>query len=209
MRSGSSWAARCSAGLSRRSTAPVGADADAAPLHAEAEPDSGALTCEPLRAVAPLAGHHRLERFDSGVVVLDRWLREVGSDCCGGWDGRLLCAVPGRSGGRLLRACDEFDRACGCSVATAPRDARPGSGRAARAARAGPHQTSARRLAAIFLSMHCVAVCAEAASSEHERWSLTRSTIRHRAFYRHFDFHQLDDRRLWRRLADVARALGK
>jgi predicted N-acetyltransferase YhbS len=29
------------------------------------------------------------------------------------------------------------------------------------------------------------------------------------AFYRHFDFHQLDDRRLWRRLADVARALGE
>jgi hypothetical protein len=28
------------------------------------------------------------------------------------------------------------------------------------------------------------------------------------AFYRHFDFHQLDDRRLWRRLADVARAVG-
>ena len=29
------------------------------------------------------------------------------------------------------------------------------------------------------------------------------------AFYRHFDFHQLDDRRLWRRLADVARAVGE
>ena len=29
------------------------------------------------------------------------------------------------------------------------------------------------------------------------------------AFYRHFDFHQLDDRRLWRRLADVERALGE
>ncbi|MGO9904407.1 MAG: hypothetical protein ACLP4R_13275 [Solirubrobacteraceae bacterium] len=29
------------------------------------------------------------------------------------------------------------------------------------------------------------------------------------AFCRHFDFHQLDDRRLWRRLADVERALGE
>ena len=29
------------------------------------------------------------------------------------------------------------------------------------------------------------------------------------AFYRHFDFHQLDDRRLWRRLADVERAVGE
>lgn len=28
------------------------------------------------------------------------------------------------------------------------------------------------------------------------------------AFYRHFDFHQLDDRRLWRRLSDIARAIG-
>jgi len=28
------------------------------------------------------------------------------------------------------------------------------------------------------------------------------------AFYRHFGFHDLDDRRLWRRLADVARAVG-
>ena len=28
------------------------------------------------------------------------------------------------------------------------------------------------------------------------------------AFYEHFDFHQLEDRRLWRRLSDVARAVG-
>jgi hypothetical protein len=28
------------------------------------------------------------------------------------------------------------------------------------------------------------------------------------AFYRHFDFHQLHDRWLWRRLADVTRAVG-
>jgi predicted N-acetyltransferase YhbS len=28
------------------------------------------------------------------------------------------------------------------------------------------------------------------------------------AFYQHFDFHPLDDRRLWRRLADVARGVG-
>lgn len=28
-------------------------------------------------------------------------------------------------------------------------------------------------------------------------------------FYRHFDFHDLDDRRLWRRLSDVAAALGE
>lgn len=28
------------------------------------------------------------------------------------------------------------------------------------------------------------------------------------AFYEHFDFHQLEGRRLWRRLSDVARAVG-
>jgi len=28
------------------------------------------------------------------------------------------------------------------------------------------------------------------------------------AFYRHFGFHDLDDRRLWRRLSDIDRALG-
>ncbi len=28
-------------------------------------------------------------------------------------------------------------------------------------------------------------------------------------FYRHFDFHDLDDTRLWRRLADIASALGE
>jgi predicted N-acetyltransferase YhbS len=27
-------------------------------------------------------------------------------------------------------------------------------------------------------------------------------------FYRHFDFHDLDDRRLWRRLNDIANVLG-
>jgi hypothetical protein len=26
-------------------------------------------------------------------------------------------------------------------------------------------------------------------------------------FYRHFDFHELEGRRLWRRMSDVARAL--
>jgi hypothetical protein len=29
------------------------------------------------------------------------------------------------------------------------------------------------------------------------------------AFHRHFDLHQLDDRRLWRRLADVAGRVGQ
>jgi predicted N-acetyltransferase YhbS len=29
------------------------------------------------------------------------------------------------------------------------------------------------------------------------------------AFYRHFDFHELDDRRLWRRLTDIERALTR
>jgi GNAT superfamily N-acetyltransferase len=29
-----------------------------------------------------------------------------------------------------------------------------------------------------------------------------------RAFYEHFDFHPLEGRRLWRRLSDIARALG-
>lgn len=28
-------------------------------------------------------------------------------------------------------------------------------------------------------------------------------------FYRHFDFHPLDDRRLWRRLSDIAVSLGE
>ena len=28
------------------------------------------------------------------------------------------------------------------------------------------------------------------------------------AFYQHFDFHELDGHRLWRRLSDVARATG-
>jgi predicted N-acetyltransferase YhbS len=28
------------------------------------------------------------------------------------------------------------------------------------------------------------------------------------AFYRHFGFHDLDDRRLWRRLSDIDRAVG-
>jgi ribosomal protein S18 acetylase RimI-like enzyme len=28
------------------------------------------------------------------------------------------------------------------------------------------------------------------------------------AFYRRIDFRQLDDRRLWRRLSDIARAVG-
>lgn len=27
-------------------------------------------------------------------------------------------------------------------------------------------------------------------------------------FYRHFDFHDLDERRLWRRLGDIEGALG-
>ena len=65
-----------------------------------------------------------------------------------------------------------------------------------------------KRLAATFLSMRCAAVCAAAASSEHERW-LVAMDDQAVAFYRHSDFHQLDDRRLWRRLADVAGALGE
>ena len=48
-----------------------------------------------------------------------------------------------------------------------------------------------------------------AGSSARERRSFTGSTIRRPRSTATSTFHQLDDRRLWRRLADVARALGE
>ena len=48
-----------------------------------------------------------------------------------------------------------------------------------------------------------------AGSSARERRSFRGSTIRRPRSTATSTFHQLDDRRLWRRLADVARALGE
>jgi hypothetical protein len=37
---------------------------------------------------------------------------------------------------------------------------------------------------------------------------LARLALDRFGFYRHFGFHQLQDRRLWRRLSDIAQAVG-
>ena len=50
---------------------------------------------------------------------------------------------------------------------------------------------------------------AEAASSAREPWIVDAIDDQASAFYRRFDFDELDDRRLWRRLADVTRAVGE
>lgn len=161
----------------------------------------------PLRAVTPLADAHRVEDFDSGTELLDRWLRHS-------------ARVAATSGTAATYVLCRGERVVGYY---------------ALAMSAVDHAHAPSRLRRGMPDPVPVVVLARLALDRFERGgglggylfidALRRSVrggrefgaraivvdaIDQRAtnFYRHFDFHPLDGRRLWRRLADIERALG-
>jgi predicted N-acetyltransferase YhbS len=162
---------------------------------------------EPLRPVEALSDTHELDQFDSGVQELDQWLRRSarvaaaagtaatyalchGQQVIGYYALAMSSIGRERAPSRLLRGMPD--------PVPVVLLARLALDRAVQGRQLGGHLLvdALRRCVRGGREFGARAVVVDAISEEAAD------------FYRHFDFHDLDERRLWRRLGDIENALG-
>jgi len=165
------------------------------------------LSAEPLRPVEALRSDHSFEGFSSGVESLDRWLRQSARTAAGAGTAAtyVLCR-----GGRVIG----YYALAMSSVAHA--------GTPARLRRGMPDPVPVVLLARLALDasergtglggellidalQRCVRGGREFGARAVVVDAVDSSAA---AFYRHFDFVELEGQRLWRRASDIDRALG-
>ncbi|MGI8983308.1 MAG: histone acetyltransferase [Acidimicrobiales bacterium] len=166
------------------------------------------MIAEPLGAVAALSDTHQLDQFDSDVAELDHWLRRSArvAAAAGTAATYLLCRGPVVVGYYALamnsigheRAPSRLRRGMPDPVPVVLL-ARLAIDRSEQGQHLGGHLLvdALRRCVRGGHEFGARAVVVDVISGEAAE------------FYRHFDFHDLDERRLWRRLTDVERALGR
>lgn len=166
------------------------------------------MNSEELQPIELLSAAHDLMLFDSGVIELDRWLRNSAqvARAAGTAATYVLCRGD-RVVGFYALAMSAVDHA------VAPSRLRRGMpdpvpvvllARLAVDRRIQGHRLGGHLL--VDALRRCVR-----GGREFGARAIVVDAIDERAaeFYRHFDFHDLDEGRLWRRLTDVARALGE
>lgn len=165
------------------------------------------MSSEPLRPVEQLSDHHGLDQFDSGVPALDRWLR----------DSARTAAAAGTAATYVLCRADRVVGYYALAMASVTHVGAP-----SRLRRGMPDPVPVVLLARLALDrseqgkalgghllVDALRRCVRGGREFGARAVVVDAIDdRAAAFYRHFDFHQLDDRRLWRRLADIVQALG-
>lgn len=164
------------------------------------------MSAEALRGIERLSAVHDLERFDSGVTSLDRWLRNS-------------ARVAARAGTAATYVLCRGDRVIGYYAlamsaivhARAPSRLRRGMPDPVPvvllARLAIDHSEQGHRLGG-HLFIDALRRCVRGGHEFGAR-AVVVDAIDDQAvhFYRHFDFHDLDEGRLWRRLSDIAAAL--
>jgi predicted N-acetyltransferase YhbS len=166
------------------------------------------LRTGPLSAVQALADTHRVEEFDCGVDALDRWLRQS-------------ARVAGASGTAATYVLCRDERVVGyyaLAMSAVAHERAP-----SRLRRGMPDPVPVVLLARLALDssehgcslgghllVDALARCVRG-GREYGARAVVVDAISSEAgdFYRHFGFRDLDERRLWRRLSDVARALAR
>ncbi|MHB2022646.1 MAG: GNAT family N-acetyltransferase [Mycobacteriales bacterium] len=165
------------------------------------------MTTEELRPVELLSAGHRLERFHSGIDELDRWLRNTAH----------VAASAGTAATYVLCRNDVVVGYYALAMSAVSHTGAP-----SRLRRGMPDPVPVVLLARLALDSHeqgrrlgghllvdALRRCLRGGREFGAR-AVVVDAIDERAaqFYRHFDFHDLDHGRLWRRLADIAPALG-
>jgi predicted N-acetyltransferase YhbS len=165
------------------------------------------VSVEPLGPIELLSDAHEVERFDSGVGELDQWLRRSARVAVAAGTAATYVVCRGRRvvGYYALamssigheRAPSRLHRGMPDPVPVVLL-ARLAIDRSEQGRQLGGHLLvdALRRCVRGGREFGARAVVVDAISDEAAE------------FYRHFDFHDLDGRRLWRRLGDVANALG-
>jgi GNAT superfamily N-acetyltransferase len=165
------------------------------------------LTPEPLRAVVPLADHHHLEDFNSGSTALDRWLRQSAPTAAAAGTAATYVLCRGE------RVIGYYALAMGSvSHAGAPsrlRRGMPDPVPVVLVARLALHSNEQGKALGGHLLVDALRRCLRGGREFGARAVVVDAIDdQAAAFYRHLDFHPLEDRRLWRRLSDIERAIG-
>ena len=165
------------------------------------------MSVEPLGPVEALSDTHELDQFDSGVAELDQWLRRSARVAAAAGTAATYQVCRGRRVvGFYALAMSSFGHEGAPSrLRRGMPDpvpvvllARLAVDRSEQGRQLGGHLLvdALRRSVRGGREFGARAVVVDAISPEAA------------GFYRHFDFHDLDTRRLWRSLKDIERALG-
>ncbi|MGH9101551.1 MAG: GNAT family N-acetyltransferase [Acidimicrobiales bacterium] len=155
-----------------------------------------------------LSASHDVSRFDCGVPQLDRWVRNSAQVArAAGTAATYVLCRDGRAVGYYAVAMSSV-----AHVAAPPRLRRgmPEPIPVVLLARLAVDRSEQGHHLGGHLLVDALRRCVRG-SREFGARAVVVDAIDGRAerFYRHFDFPDLDDRRLWRRLSDVAAALGE
>ncbi|HYA44490.1 MAG TPA: GNAT family N-acetyltransferase, partial [Acidimicrobiales bacterium] len=172
------------------------------------EPDTAEVTAEPLRPVEPLNDDHEVAGFDCGSAELDQWLARTAyvAGRAGTAATYVLCRSQRVVGYYALAMGSVTDSSAPSRLRRGMPDpvpvvvlARLALDRSEQGNKLGGHLLvdALRRCIRRGREFGARAVIVDAIDDQAV------------AFYHHFDFHDLEARRLWRRLTDIARALGE
>jgi GNAT superfamily N-acetyltransferase len=165
------------------------------------------LSSGALGPVQALTDAHRLDDFNCGVVVLDRWLRQSArvAAASGTAATYVLCRDERVVGYHALAMSAVAHEMAPSRLRRGMPDPVP----VVLLARLALDRSEQGRSLGGHLLVDALARCVRG-GSEYGARAVVVDALSHEAgdFYRHFGFHDLDDRRLWRRLTDIARALA-
>jgi GNAT superfamily N-acetyltransferase len=164
------------------------------------------LSTDSLGAVEALTDTHRLDEFDCGIDALDRWLHQSAR----------VAAASGTAATYVLCRGERVVGYYALAMSAVEHEQTP-----SRLRRGMPNPIPVVLLARLALDrsehghsfgghllVDALARCLRGGREFGARAVVVDAISPDAAdFYRHFGFRNLDDRRLWRRLADIARAL--
>lgn len=161
---------------------------------------------EPLRAVELLSAAHQLDQFRSGLEDLDRWLtRSARTAAAAGTAATYVLCRGDRTVGYYALA---MSAVAHDGAPSRLRRGMPDPVPVVLLARLAIDRTEQGRRLGGHLLVDALRRSVRGGREFGAR-AVVVDAIDERAadFYRHFDFHDLDQRRLWRRLSDIAAAL--
>lgn len=166
------------------------------------------MSTEPLGPVELLTDDHVLDRFDSGVVELDRWLNHSARvGVAAGTAATYVVARARRVVGYYALAMSAVEHG---GAPSRLRRGMPDPVPVVLLARLAVDRNEQGRHLGGHLLVDALRRCVRGGREFGAR-AVVVDAIDERAadFYRHFDFHDLDSRRLWRRLNDIRAALDE
>jgi predicted N-acetyltransferase YhbS len=165
------------------------------------------VSVEPLGPVEALSEAHDLDQFDSGVRELDQWLRRSARVAAAAGTAATYVVCRGR---RVVGYYALAMSSIGHERAPSRlRRGMPDPVPVVLLARLALDRTEQGRQLGGHLLVDALRRCVRGGREFGARAVVVDAISDEAAeFYRHFDFHDLDERRLWRRLGDVENVLG-